>query len=181
MSVWTANQLYRNSGNQNAWLTVKPIGKASNRQGIGAKVRVLATYAGQARWQRRDISGGGLDNGCHRYAHFGLGDATKVDTLRIEWPSGIVQELKDVAVNQHLEVVESQGVSMTEPLVIQDSNPRSTTVSCPVDGVRCVLETSVDLEHWSKVKVQTSAGGTVKFTYVDVSRAPTRFYRVLVP
>jgi hypothetical protein len=55
-----------------------------------------------------------------RRAHFGLGDAMKVDTLRIEWPSGIVQELKDVAVNQQLEVVECQGLSI-EPLVIQAS------------------------------------------------------------
>jgi hypothetical protein len=36
--------------------------------------------------------------------HFGLGDATKVDTLRIEWPSGTVQELKDVPANQILTV-----------------------------------------------------------------------------
>ena len=37
-------------------------------------------------------------------AHFGLGDATKVTTLRIEWPSGAVQEIPNVAANQILTV-----------------------------------------------------------------------------
>jgi hypothetical protein len=179
-SVLYANQLPAN-GEANHWLKVTLKGKVSNPNGFGAKVRVQAEIGGKTVGQMRQLGiMGGLCSSDFT-AHFGLGDAATIDTLRIEWPSGIVQELKDVAVNQQLEVVESQGVAMTEPLVIQDYNPRSTTVSCPVDGVRCVLETSVDLEHWSKVKVQTSAGGTVKFAYVDVSRAPTRFYRVLVP
>jgi len=46
----------------------------------------------------------------HLRAHFGLGDATSVDTLRIEWPSGIVQELTDVAPNQILTVTEPAGL-----------------------------------------------------------------------
>jgi hypothetical protein len=178
-SVLYANRLPEN-GEANHWLKVTLKGKVSNPNGFGAKVRVQAEIGGQTVRQMRQLGiMGGLCSSDFT-AHFGLGDATKVDTLRIEWPSGIVQELTDVDANQQLEVVECQGLSI-EPLVIQNANPRSTTVSCPVDGVRCVLETSVDLEHWSKLKVQTSAGGTVKFTYVDASRAPTRFYRVLVP
>ena len=179
-SVLYANQLPAN-GEANHWLKVTLKGKISNPNGFGAKVRVQAEIGGKTVRQMRQL---GIMGGCcssDHTAHFGLGDAATVDTLRIEWPSGIVQELKDVAVNQHLEVVESQGVPPTEPLVIQRCNSRSTTVSCPVDGVRCVLETSVDLEHWSKLQVRTSAAGTVKFSYVDASRAPTRFYRVLVP
>ena len=56
-------------------------------------------------------------------AHFGLGDSATVDTLRIEWPSGIVQELNNVEVNQHLQVVETQGLNLPlpEPLSIQSS------------------------------------------------------------
>jgi hypothetical protein len=105
-AIWTANQLFRNNGNGNAWLTVRPIGTGSNRDGVGAKVRALATYADEARWQRRDISGGGLGNGNHRYAHFRPRRRHRVDVLRIEWPSGIVQELKDVAANLILTVTE---------------------------------------------------------------------------
>ncbi len=81
-SIPTANQLYHNNGNSNAWLRVKPVGTVSNRDGIGAKVRVQAIYAGQLRWQRRDIIGGDEDNGNHLTADFGLGNATVVSKLR---------------------------------------------------------------------------------------------------
>lgn len=184
-AVNEVNYLYHNrlpsTGNRNNWLKVRLVGKASNSMGVGAKLRVTSVIEGSSVQQLRQMMAPLLGDHQAFTAHFGLGDASKVDTLRIEWPSGIVQELTDVDVNQQLEVVESQGVPMLEPLVIQNCNPRSTTVSCPVDGVRCVLETSVDLEHWSKLQVRTSAAGTVKFSYVDTSRAPTRFYRVLVP
>ncbi|MCZ7636662.1 MAG: CRTAC1 family protein [Verrucomicrobia bacterium] len=95
-SIWTANQLFRNNGNDNAWLTVKPIGTVSNRDAAGAKVQALATYAGRDRWQRRDITVGCLSDGNHRYAHFGLGDAQLVTRLRIEWPSGVVEEFANL-------------------------------------------------------------------------------------
>lgn len=57
-------------------------------------------------WQRRDSTGGGLSNGNHRYAHLGLGDAAEVEVPTIEWPSGIVQEFKNVPARQILTVTE---------------------------------------------------------------------------
>lgn len=173
------NRLYRNNGNANHWLQVKLVGRASNRSGIGARVIAETAVFGKPLRQMHEMNA--IPMASIGRAQFGLGNATKVDTLRIEWPSGIVQELKDVAVNQLLEVVESQAVPMLEPLVIQECSPRSTSMCCSVDGVCCVLETSVDLEHWSKFKVQTSAAGQVKFNYYDPSRTSTRFFRVLVP
>jgi hypothetical protein len=178
--------LYRTNPNGNAWLKVKLVGTASNSGGVGAKVRVQATYAGEDRWQRRDITGGDHFNGHGTLAHFGLGDAATVDTLRIEWPSGIVQELKDVAVDQHLQVVESQGLILPEPLSIQTFELDATgvfhaTVNCSVDGAVCVLESSSDLERWTKVRVGTSSGGTVELTDARAGDSPGKFYRVLVP
>jgi hypothetical protein len=98
----TANFLYHNNTNNNAWLTVKLVGKVSNRDAVGAKVRVQAYYAGQLRWQRRDITGGDVMNGNNLYAHFGLGNATIVKTLKIEWPSGLVENFSNIATNQIL-------------------------------------------------------------------------------
>ena len=152
------NYLYQNNSNGNHWLKVRLNGTASNTYGVGARIFARSTEGIDAR-EMRQITAGSVSQEFE--AHFGLGDATKVDTLRIEWPSGIVQELKDVAVDQIVQVVESQGLS-PESLVIQQFDRRSLTLSCPVEGVCCVLETSVDLEHWSKVKVQTSAAGTVQ-------------------
>ena len=112
------NFLYRNNGNSNAWLKVRCIGTASNRDSVGAKVRVKALFRGAERWQLREISGG-IGFGQTPYANFGLGDATNAQVLRIEWPSRLVQELRDIPLKQFLNVTEP-GASIS---------PASQTVS----------------------------------------------------
>jgi len=103
------NFLYRNNGNSNNWLTIKLVGTISNRSAIGAKVRVQARIRGKTMWQVRQIFGGDSQSNEQPHdAHFGLGDATNVDLVRIEWPSGIVQTMTNVAVKQFLTVVEHQ-------------------------------------------------------------------------
>ena len=105
------NRLFRNNGNDNHWLQVSLVGRASNRSGIGARVIAETAVFGRPLRQLREMNA--IPMASISRAHFGLGDAMKVDTLRIEWPSGIVQELKDVAVDQILRVVETQeGVPM---------------------------------------------------------------------
>ena len=101
------NFLYRNNGNSNAWIKIKCVGTVSNRSAIGAKVRVKATIGGKTLWQLREVSiGDGFASGNPLEPHFGLGNATNIDTVRIEWPSGIVQTLNNVAVKQLLTVTE---------------------------------------------------------------------------
>jgi hypothetical protein len=154
VSIWTANQLFHNNGNANSWLTVKPIGTVSNRDGAGAKVRALATYGGQARWQRRDITVGCLSDGNHRYAHFGLGDATQVDILRIEWPSGILQELHNVPAKQIL--------TITEPAQLVPLGPREFQIRC-WKGMRFEVEKSHNLQNWVSPGMVTNVTGTLSF------------------
>jgi FG-GAP-like repeat/ASPIC and UnbV/Bacterial TSP3 repeat len=102
------NALYRNNGNSNNWLGIRLTGRRSNRAALGAKVRVGATIGGIARWQMRETSGGGsLGSQDDLRARFGLGDATQADLVRIEWPSGIVQEFHDVPARHFLAVTES--------------------------------------------------------------------------
>jgi enediyne biosynthesis protein E4 len=169
-SIQTANQFFRNNGNGNAWLTVRPVGTVSNRDGIGAKVRVLATYAGTARWQRRDINGGDTGNGNGRYAHFGLGDATKVDTLRIEWPSGTVQEQRNVATNQILTV--------TEPPRLIPQGVGKFQIQCWV-GQTFDVQCSADLATWTTAAIVTNTTGTLIFEDVEADQHNCRYYRVL--
>jgi len=105
-STWS-NRLFRNNGNSNAWIEVKCVGTASPRFGTGAKVRVKAKIGGKEVRQLRLIDAGGTPWGGQSFvAHFGLGDARNVDVLRIEWPSGIAQELCNVAPRQVLIVKE---------------------------------------------------------------------------
>ena len=64
-----------------------------------------ATIGGKTFWQLREMT---RANSCgdDLRAHFGLGDATVVDRLVIEWPSGTRQELTEVAVKQTLQITE---------------------------------------------------------------------------
>lgn len=101
------NFLYQNDGNTNQWLKLKLVGTASNRAAIGAKIRVLANIGGQPVWQLREISGGsGWSGQSSLVAHFGLRETTNIDTVRIEWPSGLVQEMHQVAAGRLLTITE---------------------------------------------------------------------------
>lgn len=99
--------VYHNAGGSNSWLKVRLRGSQSNRLGIGAKVRAEAVVRGTNGWQMRELGGGnGLGQSAPE-AHFGLAAAGLVQTLRVEWPSGQVQELTSVAARQVLTVQES--------------------------------------------------------------------------
>jgi hypothetical protein len=184
------NYLYRNNlpatGNTNHWLKVRLVGKASNSMGVGAKVRVTATIGGKTVTQLRQITVPGSLTEEDYLAHFGLGDATKVDTLRIEWPSGIVQELTDVAVDQHLTKVESQNPNPLQPPQITASGHAAdgtfqATVTCAATNLLCVFEASTNLVQWTKLSVRTNTTGTVQFDDPGATNRPARFYRVVVP
>ena len=105
--------LYRNdfSGN-NHWLKVKTIGTTSNRTGIGAKVRAMATIGGSVVWQMREVLSQNAFNGHNSLdVHFGFGDATTIDSLIIEWPSGTVDRYGDVATDQFLQAEEGSSIT----------------------------------------------------------------------
>lgn len=170
----TTNFLYHNNGNRNAWLKVKLIGTASNHDGVGAKVRAQAKYAGQIRWQRRDISAGDALNGNNLYAHFGLGDATNVTTLKIEWPSGAVRELTNIAPKQSLTIWEPPAIKAA---VGANGACLLTITAEPNRTWR--IEGSADLETWELLGKVTNS--TATFTYTDPASATMvcRFYRTV--
>ena len=97
-------EIWRNaSPAQNHWLLVRTVGSRSNRDGVGAKLR-LTTASGVQYSHVND--GGGLRVRLGRRVHFGLGGDAVVRELRIEWPSGTVDVLKDVAPDRVVTVKE---------------------------------------------------------------------------
>jgi enediyne biosynthesis protein E4 len=100
--------LYRNEGNGNHWLKLRLVGTRGNRDAVGAKVRLKATIDGQELWQLRQVQSNGswLASQNDPRPHFGLGDATTAEVVRIEWPSGEVTALYDVAADQILDIQE---------------------------------------------------------------------------
>ena len=99
-------KLFRgNCDSANNWLAIRTVGSKSNRDGIGARVTVVAGN----RTQIREISAGGSSVGQNTLvAHLGLGQIARVDSVTIEWPSGKVETLTDVAVNRQLTITEQQ-------------------------------------------------------------------------
>jgi len=110
---WDQNNfLYANNGNTNKWINLKLFGIQSNSSGIGAKVRLKATIFGNSYWQMREISGGSGRGGQNTLnAEFGLGDATIIDSLKIEWPSGIIETYTDIGVDQFITATENGGIT----------------------------------------------------------------------
>ncbi len=100
--------LFRNDGgNQNNWLSVRTQGTKSNRDGIGAVVRIESASGKQWNCVR---SGSSYCSQSDLALTFGLGKDTKVSTIEIEWPSGTKQRLSNVAVNQFIKVDEDKGI-----------------------------------------------------------------------
>jgi len=98
------------------WIKVRTIGTKSNRSGIGARLVCVTHVAGESKPHRQidEVrSGGGYFSQNDLRVHFGLGKAEKVDLLEIHWPSGQVDSLKDVKVNQVIYVKEGEGIART--------------------------------------------------------------------
>lgn len=102
--------LYRNDGgNENDWLQIETVGTISNTEGVGAFITVTPDLTQPNKKLVHEISrSSSFLSQSEPLAHFGLGtDADLIDLIRIEWPaSGIVQELRNVAPNQLLSIVE---------------------------------------------------------------------------
>jgi hypothetical protein len=95
--------LHNVSTNTGHWVAVKLKGTKSNRDGIGARVEVLA--AGK-RWTAERVAGSGYLSQDDGRLHFGLGAATVIDKLIIHWPSGREQTLEKQSVDRVLTVEE---------------------------------------------------------------------------
>ena len=93
-------------GNRHHRLTLQLIGTRSNRDGLGARVRT--TVDDTASQFFTVTTGGSYQSASDRRLTVGLGDATVVRSLEVRWPSGTVQQLRDVKANQTLIVREPQ-------------------------------------------------------------------------
>ncbi len=109
VDAWTPTnagglKLLRNdTPSQGHWLEVDLTGTTSNRSAIGAR---LKARVGKTVFTRQVVGGSGAHGQDSLTVHFGLGSATAVDRLVIEWPSGAVNVLRHVAADQRLSIGE---------------------------------------------------------------------------
>lgn len=99
--------LRNEGGSRGYWIQLRLVGHTSNRDGIGADVR-LVTGSGALRQTTATTAAGYLSAGDRR-VHLGLGGEKEIRSIEVRWPSGIVQRLDDVAVDQILTVTEPEG------------------------------------------------------------------------
>ncbi|HET6201253.1 MAG TPA: CRTAC1 family protein [Planctomycetota bacterium] len=102
-----APQLLQSDPRGGAFLVVRLRGRRSNRDGTGAKVTVEAAGRKQVRFARGGYS---FQSSNDPRVHFGLGGASRVDSVEILWPSGTVGRIEGVAPGSRLLGVEGEGL-----------------------------------------------------------------------
>lgn len=98
--------LHNETTTPNHWLTLRLVGHKSNRDAIGAVVKVVTSQGSQ--YATVTTAGSYLSSSDKR-VHFGLGPDTAAKTIEIRWPSNIRQTLQNVRADQILQVDESSG------------------------------------------------------------------------
>jgi hypothetical protein len=94
------------SPNAGHWLDIALRGVKSNRDGIGARIKVVTQAGSQYNHQTSSVCYASSSLGP---VHFGLGDDTKAAKVEITWPGGTVQTLENVGADRVIKVTESVG------------------------------------------------------------------------
>jgi hypothetical protein len=105
--------LMNNALNKNHWVTFDLRGHKSNRDAIGAKIKVT-TGGGRALYGHVSTSVGFMSSSDRR-VHFGLGSEPTIRDVEIRWPSGIVQHLDHVSSDHILKVDEPSEGPVSKP------------------------------------------------------------------
>lgn len=119
--------LFKNQGNSNHFIKVNLRGNQSNLHGIGSRVSVTSTN-GVVYAQNNGGGGGNYDSQGSQPLHFGIGSAA-VATIKVTWPSGVIDTRSNVAANSTLTIYEG-GVTPTPT-----PTPSATPTPTPTPGV----------------------------------------------
>ncbi len=98
--------LLRNESNAGSWLAIDLVGTRSNRDAIGAVVKITDDR-GRNQWQTVTTASSYL-SASHQRLHFGLADAAGAATVEIRWPSGRLQVVRDVPMGRVIAIREDQ-------------------------------------------------------------------------
>lgn len=170
------------------WLEIRCVGTVSNWSAIGTKVRVKAMIGGKLVEQMREISAqSGYCGQNQLAAHFGLGDASGIESVTVQWPSGLEQTFGNLSVNQHITIVEGKSTSVEEPknsitgltLLPPAPNPFGDSVQCRFELAEAtdltveVLNTEGKLMQ--RLAAKTFVAGAHTLFWEDKSVPPGRY------
>ncbi|MBL0132514.1 MAG: VCBS repeat-containing protein [Chitinophagaceae bacterium] len=113
------NGFFINNGNNNNWIEISLEGVTSNKSAIGADIKVYSNGI----WQLREVnSQSGFGGQSSLIQHFGLGGASKIDSIIVSWPSGVVQILTSQNANQILKIRETENTKLYGGVYIDANN-----------------------------------------------------------
>ena len=108
-----------------------------NKAAIGTKVKVKAMLNGTSVWQMRELSSQSSYCGQNDLrAHFGLGNATVIDSLKIEWLGGVVEIFDSLAINQFISITQGQGIT---GIGVSGNKPELKVFPNPSEGIVTLL------------------------------------------
>jgi len=145
------DRLFLNNGNTNHFLNVNLQGVQSNINGIGARVELYGAWGIQIR-EVRSGEGYGIMNSFSQ--HFGIGASTAISKVVVKWPSGIIQEINNPAIDQFLTIVEESCTACTASI---NSFPHTENFETASGNICQYLE---DDFNWTRQSGGTPSNGT---------------------
>jgi hypothetical protein len=171
------NSLFKNTGSGNNWIKLKLIGTESNHSAIGAKIRLRSTINASEIWQTRSIAAAsGYCSQNSFSVHFGLGNATIVDEIEIQWPSGIIETFTNIATNGIYTAIEGDGTLGTSKSNSKSikifPNPVKDTVTISTSELKQYTKLTFELLNTNGVLVkkeffETSTNYTANLSRLD--------------
>ena len=169
--------LYHNTPNGNHWISVKAVGTITNRDAIGASVRVNTGD----RWQARAIQSKTGPNAQNSLlAHFGLGQSTTVDRIVVEWPGKGFTEIVNTNADQFITITETTSFPAPPEQVVASADiPGQIEVSWTDNASD---ETGFRIERSkgdaSFIVIGEAESNVTSFTDKTIARGNTYTYRV---
>ncbi len=106
--------LLQNKGNNNDWVTIRPVGTMSNSMGIGTRIELYSPMKPDDRQVREVRAGSSFASSETPWPTFGLGQGPNPGyALKVSWPSGLVEEFSSIPTRQIFEVIEGNGIALT--------------------------------------------------------------------
>lgn len=144
------------------WAAFKLYGVQSNRSAIGAIVRLKAQLNGQATWQIRHVQAhNSFQSQSELRQHFGLADATAIDSLELRWPSGLVEVFTGLAGNSFYKIIEGQGINVLTGVHNPENSPLISVFPNPVSDQVCHIKTENENTSISNIQLFDSSGRLV--------------------
>ena len=144
-------ELYKNVGNDNHWIEIDLEGAHSNREGIGALITCYAGGKKQVRLSGTEYHGSGHSS---NRIHFGLSYNLKIDSLIVQWPSGIIDIVRNVIADKIIEIKEAAGISThvnnsVVPSIQLYPNPAENQLFLKIDNFNNLNITEVQIFDYS--------------------------------